>query len=227
MKERLVELLCNIECNGEEGFGNCPYRIGGKCGKAQRLEMCSVFAIADHLLANGVIVPKKVKGYEEYYIDEVGNVYSQKSRRYINQQKGRDGYYYVQLCKDGERKRIAVHRLVAMNFIENPSNLPMVNHKDENRENNEVGNLEWCTEKYNTNYGSARAKQAKAVSKEVVCIETGEVFLSQIDAMESKNIRSNHISDCCVGKKQTCGGYHWRFASKAEAEKALAERRNR
>ena len=57
MKERLVELLCNIECNGEEGFGNCPYRIGGKCGKAQRLEMCSVFAIADHLLANGVIVP--------------------------------------------------------------------------------------------------------------------------------------------------------------------------
>lgn len=187
----------------------------------------TIAEIADHLLANGVIVPKKVKGYEEYYIDEVGNVYSQKSRRYINQQKGRDGYYYVQLCKDGERKRIAVHRLVAMNFIENPSNLPMVNHKDENRENNEVGNLEWCTEKYNTNYGSARAKQAKAVSKEVVCIETGEVFLSQIDAMESKNIRSNHISDCCVGKKQTCGGYHWRFASKSEAEQALAERRKK
>ena len=53
MRDRLVELLCNVKCEGEECFGNCPYRIGQKCNKVQRLEMCSVFAIADHLLKVG------------------------------------------------------------------------------------------------------------------------------------------------------------------------------
>lgn len=57
MRDRLVELLCNVKCEGEECFGNCPHRIGQKCNKVQRLEMCSVFAIADHLLSEGVIVP--------------------------------------------------------------------------------------------------------------------------------------------------------------------------
>ena len=55
MRDRLVELLCNVKCEGEECFGNCPHRIGQKCNKVQRLEMCSVFAIADHLLAESVI----------------------------------------------------------------------------------------------------------------------------------------------------------------------------
>ena len=57
MRDRLIELLCNVKCEGEESFGNCPQRIGQKCNKVQRLEMCAVFAIADHLLAEGVIVP--------------------------------------------------------------------------------------------------------------------------------------------------------------------------
>ena len=57
MRDRLVEMLCNVKCEGEECFGNCPHRIGQKCNKVQRLAMCSVFAIADHLLAEGVIVP--------------------------------------------------------------------------------------------------------------------------------------------------------------------------
>jgi hypothetical protein len=200
MKERLIELI-------EEAVQGSAYS-------------CDV---ADYLLENGVIVQKKINGYEEYFIDEYGNVYSQKSRKYINQQKGKDGYYYVQLCKNGIRKRIAVHRLVAMTFIENPESLTMVNHKDENRENNDVNNLEWCTEKYNTNYGNARIKQARKVSKAVVCIETGEVFASQKEAGQIKAICYAHICDCCKGKKQTCGGYHWRYATKEEAQKALGK----
>lgn len=179
---------------------------------------------ADHLLANGVIVPRVIDGYEDYYIDECGNVYSRKSHKYINQQKRKDGYYYVGLCKDGKRKNFAVHRLVASCFIKNPLNLPVVNHKDENRENNDIGNLEWCTEKYNTNYGSAREKHAQKIRKPVVCIETGEVFLSQKEAGEIKGICYRHICDCCKGKNQTCGGYHWRYATREEAEKALEER---
>lgn len=204
-RDRLIELLDT----------NCGY-----------VDEVKAEELADHLLENGVIVPRKIKGYDDYYIDEYGNVYSLKSRRYINQQKGKDGYYYVNLCKNGERKRIAVHRLVATHFVENPLELPIVNHKDENRENNEFNNLEWCTEKYNTNYGNARAKHAKKVSKAVVCIETGEVFSSQKEAGKIKGITYRHICECCKGKKQTCGGYHWRYATREEAERALKERDN-
>lgn len=61
MRDRLIELLCNVRCEGEECYGNCPYRVGQKCDKVTRLEMCAVFAIAEHLLAEGVIVsPCKV-----------------------------------------------------------------------------------------------------------------------------------------------------------------------
>ena len=176
---------------------------------------------ADFLLENGVIVPKRIKGYEDYFIDEYGNVYSLKSRRYVSQQKHKDGYYYVGLCKNGKRKSFAVHRLVAVHFIENDNNFPQVNHIDENKENNNVNNLEWCTEKYNSNYGSARQRQAKKVSRAVVCIETGEVFLSQKQAGEKINVSWKHISNCCKNDRHTCGGYHWRYASCEEAENAL------
>lgn len=70
MRDKLIELLCNVKCEGEECFGNCPHRIGQKCNKVQRLEMCSVFAIADHLLANGVIVPPCKVGDVLWYIED-------------------------------------------------------------------------------------------------------------------------------------------------------------
>ena len=181
--------------------------------------------IADYLLAEGVIVPKMIVGYEDYSIDEYGNVYSYKSRRYISQNKHKDGYFYVGLCKNGKRKVFAVHRLVAIHFIENTNGFPQVNHKDENKKNNIVQNLEWCNEKYNSNYGSARERQARKISKAVVCIETGEVFLSQIEAGKKISVSHRHISDCCKSDRRTCGGYHWRYASREEAEKALKEGR--
>ena len=70
MRDRLIELLCNVKCEGEECFGSCPHRIGQKCNKVQRLEMCSVFAIADYLLAEGVIVPPCKVGDIVYTINE-------------------------------------------------------------------------------------------------------------------------------------------------------------
>lgn len=183
-------------------------------------EYPTVEMVADYLIANGVIVPRKTKGYTDYFIDEYGNVYSLKTHKYLNQEKGKDGYYYVQLCEGGKRKKASVHRLVAQTFIDNPCDLPVVNHKDENRENNFVDNLEWCTEKYNTNYGNARIKQAQSIIKAVVCIETGEVFLSQKSAETKIGKCYKHICDCCKGKKQTCGGYHWRYATKEEKDQA-------
>ena len=69
----------------------------------------------------------------------------------------------VALCKEGKTIRIPVHRLVAMAFIPNPHNLPCINHKDENPCNNHVDNLEWCTYKYNSNYGNCKEKIKQAL----------------------------------------------------------------
>lgn len=77
------------------------------------------------------------------------------------------GYKQVGLHKDGKSKRVGVHRLVAKAFIPNPDDLPQVNHKDENPSNNDASNLEWCSAKYNANYGTAREriKATKAKNK--------------------------------------------------------------
>ena len=72
-----------------------------------------------------------------------------------------------------------------------------------------------------TECGKYPLRQAQSISKAVVCIETGEVFLSQKSAESKVGKCYRHICDCCKGKKQTCGGYHWRYATREEAERAL------
>ena len=72
-----------------------------------------------------------------------------------------NGYLKCVLCKNGKSKTIYIHRLVAQAFILNPDNLPQVNHKDEDKTNNSVENLEWCDQKYNVNYGCAQDKRVK------------------------------------------------------------------
>lgn len=69
-----------------------------------------------------------------------------------------NGYYSVQLCNQGTNKRYYVHRLVAKAFIKNCNDLNEINHKDENKHNNNASNLEWCSRKYNVNYGNHNTK---------------------------------------------------------------------
>ena len=81
--------------------------------------------------------------------------------------KNKWGYLTIQLYKDGRYHHYGIHRLVAMAFIPNPYNLPQVNHKDEDKTNNNVDNLEWCTAKYNSNYGTKnqRVNETKRKNK--------------------------------------------------------------
>ena len=102
---------------------------------------------------------KDIKGYENKY--QVSNTGKIKALNYRNTGKEREismknnkGYYEVALWKDSKRKMFLVHRLVAQMFIPNPDNLPQVNHIDENKTNNCVDNLEWCTQLYNNLYGT-------------------------------------------------------------------------
>lgn len=126
------------------------------------------------------VVRKPVKGYEGYYeVDNLARVYSvdrevtvvDGSRVYEKPVRGRrlsqnmhtKGYKTVSLTKNGKTKRMFVHRIVAEAFIPNPQNFPFVNHIDEDKTNNLVENLEWCTPQYNSTYGKAREKQAKKI----------------------------------------------------------------
>lgn len=96
---------------------------------------------------------KDIKGYEgEYQISSCGRVRSLKTNRVLKLYEG--DYSRVCLCKNGVKKTWKVHRLVADAFIPNPDNLPEINHKDENKYNNCVENLEWCSKVYNNNYGT-------------------------------------------------------------------------
>ena len=158
-----------------------------------------------------------IKGYEGLYaITEQGEIWSY----YLNDFKSQTdnkGYKYVSLFKNGKSKFIAVHRLVAQTFIPNPNNLPEVNHIDENKANNNVNNLEWCTQKYNKGYGTARERAAKTQQKfdvnqkAVKCLETGIIYYSTKEASRQTGINNTGISKVCNGKRKTAGGYHWEF----------------
>lgn len=90
--------------------------------------------------------------------------------KYLKLRTDKDGYKEAALSLNGKIKYYRVHRLVAMAFIPNPLNLPVINHKDENPANNFAGNLEWCDNRYNTNYSLYKN------SHKVIC--NGEVFPS-------------------------------------------------
>ena len=103
---------------------------------------------------------KDIKDYENYQISDTGIVVNKKTGNELKQQE-KKGYMNVSLFKNGKKKTKLVHRLVAEAFIENIKNYPQINHKNENTKDNSVDNLEWCTAKYNSNYGSHNEKIRK------------------------------------------------------------------
>ncbi len=126
-----------------------------------------------------------------------------------------NGYMAICLQADGRKKYTKVHILVAKAFIENPSNYHQVNHKDENKSNNCVENLEWCTAKYNSNYGTKIKRQAEKWSRKVNMLKDGKIvstFPSLKEAGERMNINYKNIQSVCAGHRKTAGGYNWEYA---------------
>lgn len=160
---------------------------------------------------------KDIEGYEGLYqVSNLGRVKSlgnggSNSKERILKQLNKNGYFGVCLCKEGKPKGFDIHRLVASEFIPNPDNLPMVNHKDECKTNNRVDNLEWCSAKYNNNYGTRIQRITEKKSKQVLCVETGKTYPSLRQAERELGISHNNISAVCLGKYKTCGGFHWRY----------------
>ena len=164
-----------------------------------------------------VIEYKLIEGFEDYMVSSDGKVWSLKKgkKKELKPKTDSCGYLQVCLCSNGRQVQKLVHRLVAEAFIPNPDNLPQVNHKDEDKLNNSVENLEWCTAEYNSNFGTRNERMAtaltnyKAFSVPVVCLETGVVYPSTQEASRQTGIDDSSISKCLNGRYKTAGGYHW------------------
>jgi hypothetical protein len=139
-----------------------------------------------------------------YEISSLGRVKSLRNAKCLKTHKNKHGYLRVGLNKDGCQQTFLVHRLVASAFLENPNDFPDINHKDENKENNCIDNLEWCSRKYNTQYSNNR---------KVLCIETGRIFNNMAEAKEWCGV---NIGRCCKGERKTAGGYHWKYVDEEE-----------
>ena len=154
---------------------------------------------------------RSVKDYEGLYeVSNWGRVRNCRTGCVLRPGKHRDGYLQVNLYKDGVMKRCYVHRLVATAFIPNPDNLPQINHKDENKENNRIENLEWCNCKYNNNYGTHIEKISKKVY--MYNLEDGLCGLwpSTIEC-ERNGFSSGNIANCCNGKYKKYKGFKWSY----------------
>lgn len=163
------------------------------------------------------ITIKDIKGYERLYaITSCGKVWSYKSKKFLKPIITRNGYLRVNLSKNNVQKIFLIHRLVAEAYLDNPNNLPEINHKDEVKTHNWINNLEWCDGKYNRNYGTRTERASKRCMKKVICIETGEIFNSGKEAAEVMGLSRSHISQVCNKKRNTTGGYHFEFVQEEE-----------
>lgn len=162
---------------------------------------------------------RPVVGYEGLYeVSSLGNVFSveridsagrKRGGFQLKQKTDRYGYKCVNLSKDGTTKSTTVHRLVAEAFIPNPDKKPEVNHKNEDKQDNSVKNLEWVTSKENQNHATLPERRSKAKSKVVLQIDskTGAIiakYSSSVDAKKQTGISATHIRNCCSGQRKTC-----------------------
>lgn len=172
---------------------------------------------------------KKIKGFEGFYsVSNYGNVKHDKTEskagtgnyarqeHILKQRKNNAGYMLVDLYKGNKRHQMLVHRLVATAFLDNSLNHNVVNHKDENKTNNCIDNLEWCSQKYNMNYGEVAKKIGKANSKAVKQIDQNgnvvKIYFSAMQAQRETGISNGLINECIKGKRKKARGFVWEYA---------------
>jgi len=173
-----------------------------------------------------------VLNYPDYFVHEDGRIWSGKTNKFLKPAYTKAGYASVELFNQEGNKRLLIHRLVASAFIPNPDNLPQINHKDENPKNNHVDNLEWCSAKYNMNYGIGAKtrhwkvdyskpcfrenaiKNGKKVARPVSMYSLDgnfiKTFESAAEASRQTGIQATNITKA-VRTKYNAGGFAWRY----------------
>ena len=169
---------------------------------------------------------KDIKNYEGLFqVSNFGQILSLNYHRtgkpkLLKPVKHPQGYLLVHLSKNGKSKMFKIHRLVAQTFLPNPDNLPQVNHKDENKANNRVDNLEWCDGKYNHNYGTRNERVSKTMtngktSKKVLQFSLTGEFIREWESTQEcgrNGFNQGNISSCCLGERKSADGFKWQYA---------------
>ena len=164
---------------------------------------------------------KDIKGYEgKYQISNLGNVKSFfKGKEHLLKSYSTRGYLSIGLWDGQKRQTVLIHRLVALAFIPNPNGYKEINHKDENKLNNNVDNLEWCTREYNMAYGSARLRQGISRGNPVKQLAMDNIVIARYSSANIASILTNidpsSIIKCCQGKRKYAGGYAWQYDEKS------------
>ena len=156
-----------------------------------------------------------IENYPNYTISDKGEIVNTNTNKELKGYIRKDGYVIISLSKGGKKYKCYLHRLGAETFIPNPDNLPQVNHKDENKTNNCVSNLEWITPKDNCNYGTRNERQGLGHSKPIEQYDLDGNLIKEWDsaAQVERDLGFNHqnISKCCLGQQKTAYNYKWRY----------------
>ena len=166
---------------------------------------------------------RDIEGYEGLYqvsnlgrvksltriIHHKNNTLQPRYEKIMNAKNNQRGYLKIRLSKNSKRSSYYVHRLVALTFIPNDNNKRCVNHKDCNKLNNILDNLEWATDSENIIH--AYNNNLFKTQKRVICIETNEIFNNLIDAYLKTGTNKSKICGCCNKKIEKAGGYHWEY----------------
>ena len=156
----------------------------------------------------------KIDGFDNYEVSNLGKVRNMKSGRVLKPKPHKDGYLRHGLYKNNKQKTLLLHRIVATAFIDNPEAKPQVNHIDENKTNNDLSNLEWCTAKENSIYGTRTKRIAEKHFKKVIQLDLNDNVLNEFESIkqagQETGVSRCSISSCCNGKIKSAGGYKWR-----------------
>lgn len=165
---------------------------------------------------------KDIPGYEgKYQVSNLGNVLSlnyegRNIKQLLKPRAQHTGYLRVGLSNNGQTKDYLIHKLVATVFINNPYNYKEVNHIDEDKTNNCVSNLEWCTRRYNMNYGTIKTKIGQP-GKHVACYDKQGNLIKTYNSLtetEQDGFTISGVSTCCRGRIKSHYGYSWKFVDK-------------
>ena len=162
---------------------------------------------------------KQIDGFEDRYaVSSKGRVMNLKTGRVLKNKISANGYAYVDLCNgDGKPKWISAHRLVAEAFIDNPDNLPQVNHRNEIKNDNRVENLEWVSASQNTRHSIYQS--SCKINQLTLDGELVKVWDSSEQIKREMGFSAGNVIQCCKGKYKQRYGFRWEYADPSQQRK--------